>query len=596
MEIGTGREGPLIGGVAKDCGLYEENPEVTKAIRWIGDNIKFDFPIATFYNVYGIERAGRLSGQRFFGDHDWYREGCEFLVKLQDQDGSWTRTISPLDRFPIISSSFALLFLSKGRTPILISKVVHSPFVDKTSREADTDWNNDRNDLRNLTQFASKNLFNSKPLAWQSFDMLRAWSEMDRIKEQIASKRKDRTDKAKRKMWDEIDKDIQKLEERLESAPLDIVSEMLQSPIMYINGHKSPDGRFHEVEIDLLRKYVDNGGFLFVEACCGKPEFDAGFKAFAKKLFPNVELKELGSGHPVWSSKFLVTPNDPYRLMGIETGCKTVLIYSPQDMSCRWEANNLIDGDRAFKLGANVIAYATGLEPPQPRLTQVELNGGKERANIPRGFFKIGQLKHNGDNWQPAPRAMHNLLDYLNKHKGLDVSLKTEELSIDSEAVIDYKFIYLHGRSKFDFEAERLKKLRFNLENGGLLFADACCGKPAFDKSFRKFAAELFPGRKLEEVPLDDELFSAQLNGVKLDEKSIKCRLKSTGDGEATPMHNVPPMLEGIKINNRWAVLYSKYDIGCALERHRSSDCLGYDTDSAFKIAGAAVLYLLKLP
>ena len=43
-------------------------------------------------------------------------------------------------------------------------------------------------------------------------------------------------------------------------------------------------------------------------------------------------------------------------------------------------------------------------------------------------------------------------------------------------------------------------------------------------------------------------------------------------------MQSVPPMLEGIKIDNRWVVLYSKYDIGCALERHRSSDCLGYDT------------------
>ena len=129
-----------------------------------------------------------------------------------------------------------------------------------------------------------------------------------------------------------------------------------------------------------------------------------------------------------------------------------------------------------------------------------------------------------------------------------------------------------------------------------MLFADACCGKPAFDKSFRKFIADLFPMHKLEEVPLDDVLFSKELNGVKLDEQNIKCRLKGTGPNEATLLRNVPPMLEGIKIDNRWVVLYSKYDIGCALERHRSSDCIGYDTDSTLKIGGAAVLYLLKLP
>jgi hypothetical protein len=59
-------------------------------------------------------------------------------------------------------------------------------------------------------------------------------------------------------------------------------------------------------------------------------------------------------------------------------------------------------------------------------------------------------------------------------------------------------------------------------------------------------------------------------------------------------MSNKAPFLEGIKINDRWVVLYSKYDIGCALERHQSVDCLGYNPDSAFKIAGAAFLYSLR--
>jgi hypothetical protein len=41
-------------------------------------------------------------------------------------------------------------------------------------------------------------------------------------------------------------------------------------------------------------------------------------------------------------------------------------------------------------------------------------------------------------------------------------------------------------------------------------------------------------------------------------------------------------------------LLYSKYDIGCALERHQALDCPGYHPDSAFRIAGAAVLYALR--
>jgi hypothetical protein len=41
-------------------------------------------------------------------------------------------------------------------------------------------------------------------------------------------------------------------------------------------------------------------------------------------------------------------------------------------------------------------------------------------------------------------------------------------------------------------------------------------------------------------------------------------------------------------------VIYSKYDIGCALEKHQSTDCLGHDYDSAVVLARAAVLYALK--
>ena len=47
-----------------------------------------------YYYLYGLERAGRLTARRFIGDHDWYREGAEFLVREQDSlshywKGTW---------------------------------------------------------------------------------------------------------------------------------------------------------------------------------------------------------------------------------------------------------------------------------------------------------------------------------------------------------------------------------------------------------------------------------------------------------------------------------------------------------------------------
>ena len=76
---------------------------------------------------------------------------------------------------------------------------------------------------------------------------------------------------------------------------------------------------------------------------------------------------------------------------------------------------------------------------------------------------------------------------------------------------------------------------------------------------------------------------------------SVRCRRELPDNSGPEPeMRNTPVLLEGIKIGDRWAVIYSKYDIGCAIEGHKAAHCLGHDKDSAIKIAAAVVLYSLK--
>jgi hypothetical protein len=557
MELGVGREKLQPDGTAAGCGMYEENKATAQALNWIGNHFALDssaLTSRTYYNLYGLERTGRLTGQRFLGGHDWYREGCKFLVNEQTRDGSWVGA-QPWEMNAAVSTSFALLFLSKGRTPVLISKLAHGPPL---RRDIDTDWNNDRNDLRHLVDYSAKELFNKLPLAWQTFDILRAATP--------------------------------KGDSVTEEDELEATGDLLQSPIVYFNGHTSPQQRFTAVEKKILRRYIDNGGFILAEACCGSADFDRGFRRLVEELWPDNELTELDGEHPVWKSFFPVKPGDPYKLWGMSLGCKTVLIYSPQDLSCQWESNNTKSGKglKAFQLGANIVAYATGREPPKPRLTEVDVSRDRDPRVVPRGYMKVAQIRHRGD-WQPAPKAMRNLMDKMSKVAGLDVVLKTEELPVDNPSIVDFKFLYMHGRRDFHFSDEELKYLRFNLENGGLLFADACCGKEAFDKAFRAFAKQLFPKEKLVQVPPDDVLFKKELSGEDLTAANIQSRREVGG-----PMRQALPYLEGIKLNGRWVLLYSKYDIGCALERHQSVDCLGYDPASAFKIAGAAVLYSMR--
>ena len=62
------------------------------------------------YYLYGVERAGRLSAQRFFGPHDWYREGAAYFVdgqippgrKLDRHDGRRDRSSRRVEFRPVV--------------------------------------------------------------------------------------------------------------------------------------------------------------------------------------------------------------------------------------------------------------------------------------------------------------------------------------------------------------------------------------------------------------------------------------------------------------------------------------------------------------
>ena len=553
-DLEVGRQKLRDDGVAELCGIYEENKAVADALRWVGNNFPAKLTVERtraafqhpYYGLYGIERVGRLTGNRFIGGHDWYRLGCEFFIETQKADGRWDGEGRGFDHWPVVATSFSLLFLSKGRTPVLMTKLAYN---------RGDDWNNKRSDCKNLVAFVSKELFKGQPMAWQIFDSRTKPAEQeDQVKE--------------------------------------LAAELLQSPVTYFNGHnRAPTGK----ERDILKEYLNNGGFVFAEACCGRPEFDADFRTMCKEMFPDNPLVLLPDSHAVWlaSGKFAVPPGE-FPLWGIQQGCKTILMYSPKPISGYWEANstNIGKGFTAFQLGANIIAYATGLEAPKPRLTEVEIFKGDLKSAVRRGFLRVAQIKHEGD-WQPAPLAMRNLMADVRK-SGLDVSLETIPLPLASDNIVDFRFLYMHGRSAFNFQKQQMNQLRFNLETGGVLLADACCGEKSFDTSFRTFMDQLWEEKKfkLQPIHLTDELYSHQLNGEAL--RELRCRREGP-DGRPEPgFKNVVPLLEGIKLNNRWVVIYSKYDLGCALEKHKSTDCLGYDYDSALKLGKAAVFYSLK--
>jgi Domain of unknown function (DUF4159) len=181
-----------------------------------------------------------------------------------------------------------------------------------------------------------------------------------------------------------------------------------------------------------------------------------------------------------------------------------------------------------------------------------------------------------------APLAVPNLMNALRNRLGVDIVINHKEIGPLDPNLANFPLLYIHGRAAFNLGKPELDKLRRHLEpGGGTIFADAACGSAAFDVAFRKFVTELLPNNPLVEIPRDDDIYTAKIG---FDLKDVKYS-KAAGGGTDYPR------LEGVKIGNHWAVIYSKYDIGCALERHQGLDCKGYTPESALRIAANIVIY-----
>ena len=579
-------------GIAAHCGIYSENQALTRGLNWVASHFNFDSPKSSFYNIYGIERLGRLSGERFIGRHDWYREGCQWLISRQDPNGAIVGK-GGIDAAPIISTSFSLLFLAKGRTPVLISKWAWGDFQFRNGmlielslgERGQVNWNRKHNDVRHIVEFCSRELFDDAPLSWQVYDARRLNFDNDLAPGGRSSKEK----------------------------VLEEVGVLLQSPLLYINGHGrivGGRGSLSAIQKEILKTYIEEGGFVLAEACCGDADFAASFRELMHELFPENTFRRLPPEHAIWSILPGITPLDFPELEVLERGCRTVCVFSPVPLAGYWEEAKYMPkdgrrpvhrGEKAFCLARNIVAYATGLELPKPKLTRTRIVAKSAETGVTRSHFRAAQLDV-GD--RPAPDALKNLMAYLREHARLDVAQTSVVLPPGDEQLFLFKFMYLHGRKPLQLSDIEIETLQANLNAGGLLFVDAACNGmeawKAFDRSFRDLCARLYPNHKLVVIESQwadgrEEPLFRMAREAGIDLRNLRCRReKADGSGPEIEMRNYPVLLEGIQVDGRWVVIYSKYDVGCAIEGHKAADCLGYDKESALRIAAAVVLNSLK--
>lgn len=564
-HIGTPDAQAIRGGVSC-CGGGRTPQVLERGIDWLGRRFSVtQNPGAggdtwLYYYLYGMERVGRFTARRFIGDHDWYREGARMFIDAQDRLSG--QFVARRIEDETVATSFALLFLAKGRRPVIVAKSRHGP---------EDDWNRHGHDIAHLVEYVEGRWKKDYPagLSWHVLD-----------------------------------------------TPAAEHADLMQAPVLWLSGKSlfdlGPDaGR-------RLRAYIDEGGFVFAEACCPRSdEFDRRLRQLVGEIFPEPEyrLNLLPPEHPAWHAEELVPPDLQRPLMGVDYGCRTCLIYAPPtdlepgaaavpSLSCLWELGGAArqrlpeavgrEVAAALAIGANVLAYATNREVKRKdELFDVADLPAAAPEQFERGQLAIGKLHHAGM-CDAAPAALANILRAAARETGIPVDDTPSLIDPGDEALFDYHMVFMHGRKGFAFDAPRREKLAAFLDRGGTLFADAVCASAPFADAFRRELAEILPGRPLEKIPADDPIFTAADYGG-FDIRSVTFREPAGGDGPlAIRKRQGPPQLEGIRIKDRWAVIFSPYDLSCALEKQNSMECTGYGRDDAEKIALNVLLYSLN--
>ena len=139
-------------------------------------------------------------------------------------------------------------------------------------------------------------------------------------------------------------------------------------PYIYLTGHGNI--RFSDEEIQILRKYLDAGGFLHADDNYG---LDDSFRRELKRVFPGDALVELPVDHPVYRSMYdfpkglpKVHQHDgkPAQGLAIVRDGRVVVFYSYEsDLGNGWENPDIHNDtpearEAALRMGVNLFLYA----------------------------------------------------------------------------------------------------------------------------------------------------------------------------------------------------------------------------------------------
>lgn len=549
---------------------------IDKGLRWMDEHFSAtENPGRStyfYYYLYGVERVGLASGYKFFGSHDWYREGAaELIRRLCRWDEAAQRfsihaTTAGDGRASKIKTddlAFALLFLSRGRVPVAINKLEIPSLA----------WNNRPRDVANLTNWIGENSetdlswqivsLNGEPEAWLEAPMLYLASHeplpwMKNLKFDFSAFTREYKEYLRKRSIGEIAVDAP------QPAHPDI-PELLK-----------------------LKRYIELGGMIFAVNEGVSKNFAESIEKAGALMFPQYEWRALPADH--WAYGIHTPVKTKLPLRGLSNGVRDLIIVAPSgDMAETFQKNDTKQAGE-YHIATNIYFAASELNRPRPRLAQSAHRAAP--ASQPRASVFIARGLHE-DNCNPEPQALIVFSKQIAAQRGVDLKIIDQPLAKINELTGEARpaLVIISGIDEHTFSQPQIDAIAAYIKSGGVILFETPGGRGAFTASAEQMATTLF------NKPIQSVLHSRIITGEGLPGAVDVSRCEYRPYAlQLFGARETGPRLRGMTVSGEQPqILFSREDISQALLDQPCWGISGYAPRTARELLANIVQHALAL-
>ncbi len=524
--------------LAPRCGGNVDDPAIDAGLKYLGDHATELTYGREYYNLYGLSRVGLASGRKRLGATDWFQFGADYICRTQAASGAWTSDSLGWQLAPIPNTALSLLFLARGRAPVMLNKLSYdvTAGTGRSARVTPGTWNQRPRDAANLSRWVGRQI--ESPLNWQLVTLGQSSSE-----------------------------------------------DLHDAPILYMAGGKAP--KLSAADTDRLRAYVEEGGLVLGHADCAAPDFDKGFVALGAAMFPGYKFRHLEASSPILTNEQFPAAQSTSSRPAVEVlsnGTRELMVLLPTgDPARTWQSQTFQQAKKETfgQLMVNLFLYAVDKEGLRRRgeTYLVDRDASKPAGGKP---IKVARLKYGG-NWDPEPGGWRRLSNVMHNDGTAEVTTEPVDGPIDPSYRLASLTVCAADARLTD--AER-SGIRDYVNGGGTLLVDVAGGRGLYRTAAEAEIARIFPDapRELPVLLPGSPVYAA--GKVPLTSVDFR-RFQRPGPGHV-------PLLRGRTVGGRVAVLYSPEDLSTGLVGQPIDGVAGYDPASALAVVEHVLLYVAR--